>query len=118
MHLLGVESDATVAQLAGLTVENVRSYRVRRGIPTAASKRRGTPSERTGTEARAPSAHLRTNQAAFSVVVEEQAGRQTYAVVARDIAEAALLALQCVGAHGTVRAVTCVAPLLAPASAA
>lgn len=118
LHLLGVATDATVAHLAGLTVENVRSYRVRRGIPAAASKRRGTPSELTGAEALPTSSPLRTHQAAYSVVVERPEGRETYAVVAGDIAEAALLALRCVGAQGTVRAVTSVAPLLAPASAA
>lgn len=118
VHLLGVETDAAVAQLAGLTVENVRSYRVRRGISTAASKRRGAPSERPAKEAPPASPLPRSNQTAFSVVVEEHTGRQTYAVVARDIAEAALLALACVGGRGTVRAVTCVAPLLAPATAA
>ena len=38
VHMVGVETDRTVADLAGVTIENVRAWRVRRRIPAAAAR--------------------------------------------------------------------------------
>lgn len=108
VHLLGVEPDAKVAALAGLTVENVRAYRTRRGIVAAAPRRR----------LQAGVAPLPSEQWAFTVEVEASTGRLTYAVVAGHIGEAAQIAVATVGARGTVRGVTRLAPMLMPATAA
>ncbi len=100
LPLLGVQPDADIAALAGVTAENVRAYRTRRNLPPA-------PRAGTGPEARA-------GRTVFSVVVGHAGGERTYAVVAHDIAEAATRAVAHVGRRGAVRAVAHLADLLLP----
>jgi len=97
LELLGDVSDRDLADRAGVTPENVRAYRVRRGIP---ARWRGEgagdgPAERFETSpaaaARRGSSPAKSDAAsyAYRVVVEVAGEDREYVVFAADMAEAA-----------------------------
>lgn len=101
---LGKVPDAEIARLAGVTPENVRTYRVRRGIPAEWSRsgaRGGAPAPQPAPAAPAPSpvavpaapapgVSEGSARTVFLVTVETDAGVRQYALVATNIVEAAL----------------------------
>ncbi len=135
LHLLGKVSDADIAARAGVTTENVRAYRTRRGInaskaaaavavqaaPAAPAKVEAkaapvaAPVAPAKVEAKAPSVaapaavaapKASAKQNAFTVTAEGKGGDSvTYVVVAGDIAEAARLAIAGLGARGHAGAI-------------
>ncbi|MBM4389479.1 MAG: hypothetical protein FJ090_00015 [Deltaproteobacteria bacterium] len=133
VHLLGKLPDAEIATRAGVTTENVRAYRSRRGInpskPNAPAKAAPVaPAAPARVETKAARAHAASAPAAaarvtaggkpsaFTVTADGKAGEVvTYAVVASDIAEAARLAiagLAARGSTGAIRGIQRVAELL------
>lgn len=87
--LLGKLPDAEIARRAGVTAENVRTYRRRRGI--SATWQGGEPSESRTVE---PDPRPEGGEVAFLVLVDTPKGEQSYAIVAHDIREAASQAMQ------------------------
>lgn len=81
VHLLGREPDSEVARKAGVTQENVRTYRLRRGIAAHVAG---------PARAAAPETPL-SGRLVFSVQLETPDGAKTYAVVAAGIGDAATL---------------------------
>ncbi len=91
-HLLGVAHDREVALKAGVTVNAVRNYRTKRGIPAAPAR----AGEATGAVTTPESGPARTNgttngvhHAAWLVVVGDGADREQRVVVADSITDAA-----------------------------
>lgn len=80
---LGRIPDAEIARLAGVTAENVRAYRARRGIPPASEA--PVPSAETPAVPTPP----RAPATAFLVGVDTREGPRNYVILAADIAEAA-----------------------------
>lgn len=140
MDLIGTVADSEIAALAGVTPENVRAFRNRRGIaphraaggapkapekapvsPRAAAKP-GRPARRkrvaqAASTAKPPAAApvASVPAAAFSVQIDFAGGSRSYAVVAADIAEAAQTAVARAGRRhkdGQVKAVQKIADLL------
>lgn len=131
LHLLGKVSDADIAARAGVTTENVRAYRTRRGItPSKAAAAAPAPAAPAKAEAKAmpvaapvapakveakaapaaPAAvaapRASAKQNAFTVTADGKGGDTvTYAVVAGDIAEAARLAIAGLAARGHAGAI-------------
>ncbi len=118
LHLIGVVPDAEVAELAGVTAENVRAYRKRRGIParwrsaeapptrpatplptpvTPAPEPRPVPGEPPAPERPAelegPPLQRRSG---FLVVLSDE---EEFVVLADDIGQAAALAVARLAAH-------------------
>lgn len=80
--LLGVVADQDVARMAGVTPENVRTYRQRRGIPTQVAARTvGSPG-------------VASTTAAWYVEVESGGEVFRYAILAPDLATAASSVIQ------------------------
>jgi hypothetical protein len=137
LDMLGKVADSEIAALAGVTPENVRAFRDRRGIgragsapaapkapakaavsPTPTAKAVAAPAVSKPTQAvaavAAPAAAARGG-AAFSVQIDFPGGSRSYAVVAGDIAEAAKLAVERAARRhkdGQVKAVQKVADIL------
>lgn len=135
-HQLGKVPDAEIARLAGVTAENVRTYRRRRniaaewqgadGMPGPAVAEAPVPARVQGTvvshvpqtpsEAPLPkrSGAATATGTAYVVSVETTDGPRTYAVIAEDIASAAREAAGRVAARhpkATIRAIQRVAEL-------
>lgn len=107
--LLGKVPDAEVARRAGVTAENVRTYRQRRSI--AATWQDGTEP---GARAARPT-DGGDGATAFLVHVDTPAGERSYAVVAHDIRDAATQAmarLPSLHKDGVIRGIQRVAGLL------
>jgi hypothetical protein len=102
LELLGDVPDQDLAQKAGVTPENVRAYRVRRGIPArwrgeGAAAAKGAAAEALGTAvtARLPAPVARSNAGssyAYRVVADVAGEQREYVVFAANMAEAAALA--------------------------
>ncbi len=127
VHKVGILPDRAVAELAGVTSENVRAFRNRRGIPARwrgegeqlpneaevlaaagldaapdqprAQRRRARVGGAGGGAAQAQAAGLKVAQG-FVVAVETGAGQQEFVVVGADIAQASSLAMQSLEARG------------------
>lgn len=119
--MLGKVPDSEIAKLAGVTQENVRTYRMRRSIDAtrAAAAEHTAATAPVASEGSARPAPTRTTTASsglvFSVQIETEKGVRTYAVVAGDIAEAAKSALgRAAAKHGkaTIKSLQYVAELL------
>lgn len=123
--MLGKVPDSEIARMADVTQENVRTYRMRRGIeapraPGAEAVTKPAPAVAEVTEtapkaAPAPKASTPSAGLVFSVQIETEKGVRTYAVVAKDIAEAAKTALgRAAAKHGkaTIKSLQYVAELL------
>lgn len=125
--MLGKVPDSEIARLASVTQENVRTYRMRRGIDSVkpvAGKVEEAPKPAKAeakpvaaapvAPAPAPAATPKGNSV-FVVQLETSQGARTYAVVAADIGDAARAAMQGVsGRHGkaSIKALQFVAELL------
>lgn len=129
--LLGKVPDGEIARMAGVTPENVRTYRSRRNIPAAWQKGDAAPAEAAAaapaaaTKAAAPAAPaedaaviaapaggLRT---AYLVNVDKAGGQLGYAIVATDFADAARVAVELVGKRhpgAPIKAIQRIAELL------
>ena len=82
---LGSVPDSEIARHAGVTAENVRTYRVRRGIPAAwpaAGRSRATPP---GNSAAGP-------RVVFTVAIEAEGVAYTYAITALSISDGVVVA--------------------------
>lgn len=121
--MLGKVPDSEIARMADVTQENVRTYRMRRGIegprPVVTEAPAKAPVADTGDTsskaAAAPKASAPSAGLVFSVQIETEKGVRTYAVVAKDIAEAAKTALgRAAAKHGkaTIKSLQYVAELL------
>lgn len=120
VHMLGRQSDADVARLAGVTAENVRTYRHRRGI--MAEWREGDAPVGEMTEAAvvevAPVVVHEvkgTSGVAFLVGIEVAGATHQHVVVAADITGAAVVAVEGAARRypgGNVRSVERLAELL------
>ena len=83
---LGSVPDSEIARQAGVTAENVRTYRVRRGIPAAwpaAGRSRATPS---------PADSAAAPRVVFTVSIEAEGVAYTYALTALSISEGVVVA--------------------------
>lgn len=116
---LGKLPDAEIARLAGVTAENVRTYRQRRNIPAewqGASAAPGPVEVAAPAPVRArPAAPPASSGIAYVISVETDEGARTYALVAPDItAAAAEAAARIARRHptGTIRAIQRVAELV------
>ena len=91
-HLLGELPDKQLAEMPGVSAENVRSYRLRRGI-AARWRGEGTPETRSpaATERVASPAPARLDGSrwAFRVVAEVEGTRREFVAFATDMAAAA-----------------------------
>ena len=134
VEMLGKVPDAEVAKLAGVTPENVRTYRTRRGIganwPDSGARRPGRPRKILVAPAAAAAAPERaasppaqkvvpestsSNQAIFSVTVEFAGVLRVYAVAAPTISAAVTVAHTLVGKKhpsGVVKAIAHIAEFL------
>ncbi len=134
VEMLGKVPDADVAKLAGVTPENVRTYRTRRGIganwPDSGARRPGRPRKILVAPAavaaapeRAASAPAQkvvpespaSNQAIFSITVEVAGVLRVYAVAAPTISAAVTVAHTLVGKKhpsGVVKAIAHIAEFL------
>lgn len=136
-ELLGKVTDGEIARRAGVTAENVRAYRHRRGIPALGEPPRPAPVQAAAPPDPPPSAppanlpeppppapfapvdpaaSSPAVPTAFLVTVDTSSGARGYAVVARDIAEAARNALQRLETRhpeATIRSIQRIAELLA-----
>lgn len=101
LELLGDVSDRELAQKAGVTPENVRAYRVRRGIPArwrgdgaaAAAPEGQAPRAVTAARLPAPVPRPRSDASyAYRVVAEVAGEAREYVVFSANMAEAAALA--------------------------
>jgi len=123
VHLLGKETDTDIAGRAGVTPENVRAYRLRRGIGGPGSAARTQAASvapplpgRAAVEAALQGARenaMTAELAAWSVSVDTGRGTRTYAVVADSVASAARLAVQRAAAKHPGAMVTAVARVAA-----
>ena len=127
---LGRIPDNTIAHLAGVTAENVRTYRARRGIPalwqqerrgesgkgpgepTSPAPSAGTLPASSGETSVSPAATPRT---AYLLNVDAQGSAESWAIIATDFGDAAvqavgLISRQCPGA--SIRAIQRIATLL------
>ena len=89
---LGHVPDRELAERAGVTVENVRAYRKRRGIPAYWRDVASTPSAVATENARSATPGAEEQQA-FSVCVSVDGIDSQYVIVAPDIASAAARAV-------------------------
>lgn len=98
LELLGDVSDRDLADRAGVTPENVRAYRVRRGIPARWRGEGATDADFAAVESipesasprrPAPAAESRAQSYAYRVVAEVAGEDREYVVFAADMAEAA-----------------------------
>jgi hypothetical protein len=132
VEMLGKVPDADIAKLAGVTPENVRTYRTRRGIgaswPESGARRPGRPRKALAAPAAVaaplkpiPSAHAAPvaspapPQAIFSVTVEVAGVLRVYAVAAPTISAAVTVAHTLVGRkhpNGVVKAIAHIAEFL------
>jgi hypothetical protein len=133
--LLGKVADAEIAAKAGVTQENVRTYRARRGIPApvegrsapvaavkpapAVAKAPSAPPAPAAKAAPAPAAAAQAAparpRAAFVVTVDTDKGTRSYALEAGDIAEAARTAvarIQARHAGAAIRGIQLVAEMI------
>lgn len=92
-HLLGEVPDKQLAEMAGVSAENVRSYRLRRGI---AARWRGEPPGAASPSTRSPdepavpaAAQDNGSRWAFRVVAEVEGARREFVAFAPDMAAAA-----------------------------
>jgi hypothetical protein len=128
LHLLGTVPDAEVARLAGVTAENVRTYRTRRGIPARwqdVPRPRAEPGE---IVARSPAAPRRRPEPVaiqpepprrpgmvYAVTVRLGEETRVYGLLALDTADAirrAAVAIDAVCPEGRIKGVQCVGELL------
>ncbi|MBJ93462.1 MAG: hypothetical protein CMP23_03205 [Rickettsiales bacterium] len=103
LELLGDLSDRELADRAGVTPENVRAYRVRRGIPARWRGEQADPSVRSSANDRIAVAKSRTGLAgqqsgsgvkyAYKVCVDVDGEGREYVVFAANMADAAVLAV-------------------------
>lgn len=108
-QILGAVPDSEVARQAGVTSENVRTYRLRRGIPAAWP---AAPKGRPGAGAPAESG----SRAVFTVSIEVGGVGYTYAIAAQSISEGVALAQDLAGRRhpgAVVKGLSHVAELLA-----
>jgi len=106
--LLGTVPDSEVARQAGVTSENVRTYRLRRGIPASWP----VATKATSAAARPPSSPC----AVFTVAIEVGGVAYTYAIAAQSISEGVILAQDLAGRRhpgAVVKGLSHVAELLA-----
>lgn len=87
--MLGTVPDSEVARQAGVTSENVRTYRLRRGIPASWPAATKGPAAAT----RPPSSPC----AVFTVAIEVGGVAYTYAIAAQSISEGVVLAQDLAG---------------------
>jgi hypothetical protein len=122
LELLGDIPDRALADRAGVTPENVRAYRVRRGIP-ARWRGEGGAVEVVSTDAKKenvqppPSGHVAPKGVnyAYRVVAEVDNESREYVVFASNMADAAVLAsskLQKLSSHALLRELTLVGEAL------
>ncbi|MBN1336989.1 MAG: hypothetical protein JXB39_13610 [Deltaproteobacteria bacterium] len=123
---IGVLSDREVAALAGVTAENVRAWRKRRGVPASwrgetdrksAVKTPGSASPSPGRPGRPRAPAPGTLVAsAWIVTVEREGGAEEFVVLAVDVAEAAGRAMERLGRGpadpGTIRTISFLAHAL------
>jgi hypothetical protein len=95
LDVLGKVPDAEVAAMAGVTPENVRTYRGRRGIPALWQARR---SARENAEER-PDLESAPERTAYLVNVDRSGAAAGYAIIANDFADAARVAVELVARH-------------------
>lgn len=91
-HLLGEVPDRELADMAGVSAENVRSYRVRRGIPARWRGDTEAPRAGSGPAQRRPAGTAPAASGprhAYRVVAETEDGPQEYVTFGTDMTEAA-----------------------------
>ena len=94
-ELLGEVPDKQVAAKAGVTVENVRAYRLRRGIAAAWQAKSRAAAGSTASRSSSPAAAASKSSAstdvrwAYRVVADVAEGRKEFVVIGSDMASAA-----------------------------
>jgi hypothetical protein len=126
-HLLGSVADSEVARIAGVTQENVRTYRMRRGIVPSKTAAQPAPAPKAAPKAppvrSAPAPVVTgakpvassTPRTVYLVQLDTAQGPRSYALLANDIGEAAASALgraQARHPKATITAIQLVADLL------
>ena len=125
---LGRVPDNTIAQLAGVTAENVRTYRARRGIPALWQQERQIAPAKAAAPVSPPAAPAASTsdavaalvaalppRTAYLLNVDAQGSAESWAIIATDFGDAAvqavgLISRQCPGA--SIRAIQRIATLL------
>lgn len=120
--LLGKVPDGEIARMAGVTPENVRTYRARRGISAnwqGRGKDEAAPVAASAPAAAAPVAAFApgssAGRTAYLVNVDRAGTTTGYAIIATDFAHAAQVAVELVGKHhggANIKAIQRIAELL------
>jgi hypothetical protein len=116
LDIVGRLPDREVAARVGVTAENVRMYRLRRGISAGwrvpGAPRRGRPPKAGRSRARGSAERRGAQGTIFSVSASRKGESRTFAVLARDVGDAASRAEMLLGTGWAVDAVQKVGSVL------